>query len=174
MNNADEWMSENDAHRVLARAVELDARDVLDVSLAQLREVAREAGIGESALDRAIQELKSGDLPHARSVDAAHPAGADSQSRPLSTRLARFRRHAASLILFGVATATPGDTFVPLMLYSIPLYALYEAVIRFYRTREGRGGRPPEPLATTAKRAQDRAARPAADQITRALLLRPA
>jgi hypothetical protein len=40
-----EWLSEDDAHRVLARAVELDSRAMTDVSLAQLREVAIEAGI---------------------------------------------------------------------------------------------------------------------------------
>lgn len=161
-----EWITENDAHRVLARAVELDSRDALDVSLAQLRDVAREAGIGATALDRAIHELRAGELPH---------VGTAASARSLSTQLARFRRHAASVILFGVAMATPGDTFVPLVLYSMPLYVLYEIVIQICRAKEGRGGSPPAAMAprgTVVDRVD--AARPATDQITRRLLLRPA
>ncbi len=54
-------LSEEAAHRLLARAVELDtAREVehgTALSLAQLREVAREAGIAASAFDAAVREM---------------------------------------------------------------------------------------------------------------------
>ena len=51
-------VSEEAAHRVLARAVELDARLADQVSIAQLREVAREAGIAPAAFDEALSEFR--------------------------------------------------------------------------------------------------------------------
>jgi|SRR5688572_18395141 hypothetical protein len=50
-------LSEETAHRVLARAVELDARHASDVPIAKLREIAREAGIGDRALELALLEI---------------------------------------------------------------------------------------------------------------------
>jgi hypothetical protein len=44
------------AHRILARAVEIESREGPSVPLARLREVAREAGIAPEALARAVQE----------------------------------------------------------------------------------------------------------------------
>lgn len=57
-------LSEDAAHRVLARAVELDARESDVVSLAQLREIAQEAGIAPEALERALAEAR--DRPERR------------------------------------------------------------------------------------------------------------
>ena len=54
-----QFLSEETAHRVLARAVELDARQASDVPLLKLREIAKEAGISERALDEAFRELRS-------------------------------------------------------------------------------------------------------------------
>jgi hypothetical protein len=52
-------LPEDAAHRLLARAVELDAHRVSQVSVAQLREIAREAGIAPEAFDEALAELRS-------------------------------------------------------------------------------------------------------------------
>ncbi|HEX6048473.1 MAG TPA: hypothetical protein VFZ21_04370, partial [Gemmatimonadaceae bacterium] len=49
-------LSEDAAHRLLARAVELDAQHGSRVSVAQLREIAREAGIAPEAFDAALGE----------------------------------------------------------------------------------------------------------------------
>jgi hypothetical protein len=124
-------LSEDEAHRVLARAVELDARTVSDVSVSQLRSVAEEAGIAPEALERALLELRAGRLP---GVHSAH-----SRRSALAEQLRRFRRHAALAIAVGVAATTPGDIFVLNALYALPLFALYELCIRLLDAR-ARGG----------------------------------
>lgn len=45
------------AHRILARAAEIESREGASVPLARLREVAHEAGIAPEALERAVREL---------------------------------------------------------------------------------------------------------------------
>jgi hypothetical protein len=52
-------LPEETAHRILARAVELDAAHASDVPLVRLREIAREAGIGGRAFELALQEFQS-------------------------------------------------------------------------------------------------------------------
>ena len=52
-------LPEETAHRILARAVELDAAQASDIPLARLREIAREAGIGGRAFEQALHELQS-------------------------------------------------------------------------------------------------------------------
>ena len=52
-------LPEETAHRVLARAVELDAAQASDIPVARLREIAREAGIADRALEQALLELQS-------------------------------------------------------------------------------------------------------------------
>jgi hypothetical protein len=124
-------ISEDEAHRVLARAVELDARAMSDVSVEQLRAVAAEAGIAPEALDRALHELRAGRL------SGVHRA--TSRRRVLARQLRHFRRHAALAIAIAVAAATPGDIFLLNALYALPLYALYELIIRLVDPRR-RGG----------------------------------
>ena len=46
-------LPEDVAHRLLARAVELDAARATQIPVGQLREIAREAGISEAALEAA-------------------------------------------------------------------------------------------------------------------------
>jgi hypothetical protein len=60
--------SEDAAHRLLARAVELDVQRVSQVSVAQLREIAREAGIAAEAFEDALAEF------HSVTEAAAEPA----------------------------------------------------------------------------------------------------
>ena len=52
-------LPEETAHRILARAVELDAAHASDIPLARLREIAHEAGIGGRAFEQAVRELRS-------------------------------------------------------------------------------------------------------------------
>jgi hypothetical protein len=52
-------LPEETAHRILARAVELDAAHTSDIPLATLREIAREAGIGARAFESAVREFQS-------------------------------------------------------------------------------------------------------------------
>jgi hypothetical protein len=55
-------LSEIEAHQLLARAAELDARLATSVSADQLWSAAREAGISEEALAQATTELDAGKL----------------------------------------------------------------------------------------------------------------
>lgn len=126
-----DFVSEDEAHRVLARAVELDARATSDVSVEQLRAVAAEAGIAPEALDRALQELRAGRLPGVHRVTSRRVVFAG--------QLRRFRRHAALAIAIVVAAVTPGDVFLLNALFALPLYALYEFAIRLVDARP-RGG----------------------------------
>jgi len=159
----DDFLSEEDAHRVLARAVELDTRTVSDVSVAQLRSIAAEAGIKAEALDRALREFRVGSGPEP-SQTANGPRW--------SVQLRRFRRPAA-LTAFGVAAAaTPGDFLVLSALASVPLYALYELCI--YLVQKGEHGGPSSRAAgPPVAHATDAGTRSqATDRGTRSLSLR--
>ena len=129
-----DWLSENDAHRVLARAVELDARSNTNVPVSQLREIAGEAGIDRSAFETALGELRSGKLPA-----LSQPAMPQSQS--LTMFLSRHRRHAVVIALVTASFTTPGDMLVPTSLLALKLYGLYEfgiLVSRFIDSARGR------------------------------------
>lgn len=97
-----ERLPEETARRLLARASELEAARVAELSVAELRDVARQAGIAPAAFDQALAELRARDL-------AAITA-------PQLTRLQRMTRFwpaAASLgalllILFLRAIFPPG------------------------------------------------------------------
>ncbi len=88
-----ERMPEDAARRLLARASELEAARGAELSVAELREAAREAGIAPGAFDQALAELRSRD-PAARA--AAGPA---------PTRMRRVARFwPAALILAALLT----------------------------------------------------------------------
>lgn len=53
-----ERLPEEAVRRLLARASELEAARTAELSVAELRDVAREAGIAPSALEQAIAELR--------------------------------------------------------------------------------------------------------------------
>jgi hypothetical protein len=84
----DERLPEQAARRLLARASELEAARGAELSIAELREAAREAGIAPGAFEQALAEL--------RERDSAAPAAAG----PVPTRLRRLARFwPAALIL---------------------------------------------------------------------------
>jgi hypothetical protein len=74
-----ERLPDEAARRLLARASDLEAARNAELSVAELREAAREAGIAPSAFEQALSELR------AQNMAAAAPAGAVStRPRPLS------------------------------------------------------------------------------------------
>ena len=93
-------LSEDAAHRVLARAVELDARHASAVPLKKLREIAQEAGISELALDQALREMSG---PGRTPVGQEHDTRLFPPSRftPLLTNLGSF---AAAMVIIGAAS----------------------------------------------------------------------
>ena len=60
MPHSPDFLSEDAAHRLLARAVELDAHRAGTLSIEQLRDVARDAGISPRAFDDALAEARAG------------------------------------------------------------------------------------------------------------------
>ncbi|MEO7458348.1 MAG: hypothetical protein ABIY52_18965 [Gemmatimonadaceae bacterium] len=145
MRKNPEWLTEEEAHRVLARAVELDEGRASDVSLVKLREIAEEAGIARDALDRALGELSEVRVP---------------KRFPLSQKLARYRWHAAGASFVAGAMLTPADVVVQTTLLALPIMAAYELAIAIVRRRErksGGGGESSSPVvAVTAPRAAPR------------------
>lgn len=157
-------ISEENAHRLLARAAELDAHIGTELSIDQLREIAREAGIAESAFDEALRELDArsrGPSPK----PATHALG-------LMERLARHRILVAATILLGVACATPGDLVFTTLVISAPVYAAYELwMARRNRSANSRPGSAGHDSSDSDLRTPS--GKPA-DRTTRHLLLRPA
>jgi hypothetical protein len=161
------WVSEDDAHRLLARAVELDARDTSDVSVAQLRDVAAEAGIAPQAFERALQEFRDSAFPHRR-ADSSRIGVQIARVRAIyeglssrdSRQLAKYRRHAMVACLAAAVVVTPGDLVVTSVVLAAPLYAFYETQILFGRWRERRDGRPASPTLVASDTAMESPARP--------------
>ena len=60
MPNLPDFLSEDAAHRLLARAVELDTHRAGSLSVEQLRDVARDAGISPGAFEDALMESRVG------------------------------------------------------------------------------------------------------------------
>src|SRR4051812_17795631 len=56
-----DMVAEDAAHRLLARAVELDAHRSGSLSIDQLRDVARDAGISPRAFEDALAEMRAGE-----------------------------------------------------------------------------------------------------------------
>ena len=63
------------AHRILARAIELDVSRPLETSLDDLRDIAKEAGISADAFEQAVTEFRA--LQLRSFANAAAPVGSD-------------------------------------------------------------------------------------------------
>jgi hypothetical protein len=88
-------LNEDAVRRLLARASELEAARVTQLSIAELREVAKEAGIAPSALEEALVEFRN------RSQDANTDA-----TKPETKGLSRLKAVAlGALITFGLLGA---------------------------------------------------------------------
>lgn len=96
----DSSLSEDVAHRVLARAVELDARNASEVPLTKLREIAQEAGISELALEQALREITAPVDGTAAGQKHDTRLLASSRFTPVVTNLGSF---AAAMVIIGAA-----------------------------------------------------------------------
>jgi hypothetical protein len=76
-------LSEDSAHRLLARAIELDDSRGSETTLAELRDVAREAGISAQAFDAAFREFSA-------MARTRYPSDADSARGKPSNVVIRF------------------------------------------------------------------------------------
>jgi hypothetical protein len=166
------WVSEDEAHRLLARAAELDSHIGATLSVDQLRDIAAEAGIGPDAFEMALRELdarRRAGAEHERSANVGRRA----TNHRLVERLTRHRAVAAVAIFVGAALATPGDLIWTTLIVSAPAYALYELGIAVARSRISRSGSPPASPANDAGGSpRNRPPLPPASRTTRSLLLR--
>ena len=133
-------ISEEDAHRLLARAAELDARQGASVPIAQLREVAREAGIAPEAFLQALTELEAGAL------------GPKTVGQAVSAWLARYRRPAVLAAWLVSSFITPGDVVFTTAGLALAFYGAYEGCVLLLQWLGRRPRRPAPPLLTPAKR----------------------
>ena len=92
------------AHRLLARAVQLDATRDTMMTVAELRAVALEAGIAPEALDQALQELRTG--------TSTEITVADETKRSLARSIAVNVGAMAGTWLGLIAIVTVGSRFV--------------------------------------------------------------
>jgi hypothetical protein len=127
-------LSEDQAHRILARAVELDARNEELISFAQLRAVAAEAGISAEALEQAVQEVHAGHLHQ-----TVRPLR---QWRLVAQRLMRNRLLAVIIAVAAAAVLTPGDVVVQTALLALQIYGAYELSHALIGRRAKRDGPP--------------------------------
>ena len=114
-------LSEDEARRLLSRAVELDARHRAAVSVEDLEAAAREAGIEPRAFAQALDELRSG---------ALEPV---TIGRRVSTKLGRYRGLAALGALVASAGITFGDTVGLTLVLGFGLYGAYEGLVALAR-----------------------------------------
>lgn len=116
-----ELLSEDEANRLLARAVELDAQHQAAVSVEELQRAACEAGIEPNAFIQALAELRSG---------ALEPL---TIGQRFASSLARYRGLAALAAFVSAAGFTPGDAVVPSMFIALGLYGAFEGLTALAR-----------------------------------------
>src|SRR5688572_21211820 len=107
-------VTEHEAHRLLARAAEIDALHGTSTSLDELQAVAAEVGISPRAFDQAVREFRAGEL------------GPPTIGAMVGRRMAKSRELALFAILLGVGFMTPGDAAAGTMIGGFGLYAVYE------------------------------------------------
>ena len=94
--------------RVLMRATELDAARSAELSLEELQDVAREAGITPSALDQAIAELNSSSLAEETEVKPTLEGKGVNRIRPVAVgALLTFGLIASAVFVYSLARLFP-------------------------------------------------------------------
>lgn len=88
MSDRDPRLKDEEAQRVLARALELQSQGAETLSIAQVRQIAAELAIPETAVDQALSE---------------HLAGAALSSvAPRAARTSYWERHRVARVVMGV------------------------------------------------------------------------
>lgn len=99
-------LPEETAHRILARAVELDAAQASDIPLARLREIAREAGIGGRAFEQAFREFQSPVTTPVGDVQRNARSEVWRRVEPLVRNVGAF---AAAMVIIGTMSRAAGS-----------------------------------------------------------------
>ena len=114
-------LSEVEAHQLLARAAELDARLSMSVRADQLWNAAREAGISEEALAQATAELDAGKLL------------SPTRGAAIRGALGTFGKISFALVFVVVALKDPRYPLAQLSALSLAVYGAYDVRSRLVR-----------------------------------------
>ena len=107
MSDDDPKLSDADAQKVLARALDLQSRGADLLTVAQVREIAKELAIPDSAVNQALAEFRSA-------------AGAEAATRPAATPArSGERRRVARLLTLSLAVL--GGTVILLLILTIAI-----------------------------------------------------
>ena len=106
MTDRDPGLNEEDAQKVLARALELQAQGAEALAVAQIREIASDLAIPESAVDQALSEYR-----------AAAVVGASRLPAPTAAPSIWQRHRVARLLMLSMGLV--GSAFVLLIVVSI-------------------------------------------------------
>jgi transcription initiation factor TFIIIB Brf1 subunit/transcription initiation factor TFIIB len=107
MTEFDPKLTDEDAQNVLARAIELQAESAGALTVAQIREIASELSIPESAVDQALSEYQAA---AATAGVTPRTAGAVAPTSPIGNRAARVALLSAAVV---------GGAFVLLTILSL-------------------------------------------------------
>lgn len=110
-------ISDAAAQRLIARAIELDARRTADVSVPQLREAVLEAGVSPAAFDAALAELRL-------TLQVAAPAAPESPRGRIAGPWARLRDRVR-----GAEPAAPATVPARIAVHGIALVAFWGALV---------------------------------------------
>jgi len=105
MTELEPRLTEADAQKVIARAAELQAERAGTLSMAQLREIAAELSIPESAVDQALLEFRRGGSPNqqALALSVAAPGNDRRDRNPFVLAMAFVGTALALLIVASMA-----------------------------------------------------------------------
>jgi hypothetical protein len=104
MSDRESRLGDEDVQKVLARALELQGEESQALTIAQVREIASDLAIPESAVDRALSEYR----------DAAADRSSTSSAAPAAWER---RRRGARILMLSVGVV--GSAFVLLVVVSI-------------------------------------------------------
>jgi hypothetical protein len=107
MTELDPRLTDDEAQKVIARALELQTQSAGTLTVTQIREIASELSIPESAVDQALSEYR------AAGVAAASSAGAGAAGTGASSSAHRGARR----LMFSLAVL--GGAFVLLIVLSV-------------------------------------------------------
>jgi hypothetical protein len=106
MSDNDPKLSDADAQKVLARALDLQSRGADFLTVAQVREIAKELAIPDSAVDQALAEFRV-------APDAVAP------TRPAATPARSERRRVARVLTLSLAVL--GGTALLLLILTMAI-----------------------------------------------------
>jgi hypothetical protein len=110
MSDLDPRLTHENAQKVLARALELEDQSTGALTVAQIREIASELSIPESAVDQALSEYRT-------SGAAELSSRTDAAAAPSSRRRHRSARPVISLALVGGAVVLLAIVYVIMRLF---------------------------------------------------------